>query len=77
LDHAEASGASLAALAGEAAMHAATDARREELVRLILSLNEFMAASITSRVDLVGVRSHIDIGEVILRPPRRPIHFTA
>ncbi|RLN09989.1 hypothetical protein C2845_PM11G26420 [Panicum miliaceum] len=52
LADAEASGASLAALAGEAATYVAAGAEREEVVRLILSLYEFKAAAISARVDL-------------------------
>ncbi|CAN6233548.1 unnamed protein product [Urochloa humidicola] len=49
---AEASGASLAALAGEAAAYVAAEAGREEVVRLILSLYESKAAAVCPRVDL-------------------------
>ncbi|XP_025822890.1 ankyrin repeat-containing protein At2g01680-like [Panicum hallii] len=49
---AEASGASLPALAGEAATYVAAGAEREEVVRLILSLYEFKAAAVSARLDL-------------------------
>ena len=49
---AEASGASLAALAGEAAAYVAAEAEREEVVRFVLSLYEFKAADVSARLDL-------------------------
>nr|CAB3451008.1 unnamed protein product [Digitaria exilis] len=68
---AEASGTSLAALAGEAATRVAADAESEEVVRLLLSLYDFKAGAVRTRgrdLDafyLTAMQSHTDGRQLI------------